>query len=78
MEAIEKLKETIRKEYPRLTPKDTFSFKCHNSLSCYNKCCRDVNIFLSPYDVLRLKNALNCTSGTFLDKYMSHFIKIHE
>jgi len=66
---IQKLKETILKEYPRLGKGDKFRFACHSGVSCFNDCCRDVNIFLTPYDVLRLKNALGITSQDFLDKY---------
>ena len=69
MEAIEKLKETILKEYPKLKKDSTFSFSCHKNVSCFNKCCTDVNIFLTPYDVLRLKNNLGISSQEFLDKY---------
>ena len=66
---INKFKETILKEYPRLSDKDTFEFECHAGLECFNKCCNDVNIFLTPYDILRLKNNLGMTSGEFLEKY---------
>jgi Fe-S-cluster containining protein len=66
---IQKLKETILKEYPRLRKSDKFKFACHSGVSCFNECCGDVNIFLTPYDVLRLKNALGISSQDFLDKY---------
>ncbi|NIS54376.1 MAG: YkgJ family cysteine cluster protein [Phycisphaerae bacterium] len=66
---IQKLKETILKEYPRLKKDDKFKFACHSGVSCFNECCGDVNIFLTPYDVLRLKNALGISSQEFLDKY---------
>jgi Fe-S-cluster containining protein len=66
---IEKLKEAILKEYPRLSLDSEFSFKCHKDVPCFNACCGDVNIFLTPYDVIRLKNHLGITSGEFLSKY---------
>ncbi|MFC1575306.1 YkgJ family cysteine cluster protein [Gemmatimonadota bacterium] len=53
----------------RLGPKDTFKFGCHPGISCFNTCCSDVNIFLSPYDVLRLKNRLGISSTDFLQKH---------
>ena len=65
----EQLQERILTEYPRLGPEDTFRFACHPGVSCFNKCCADVNIFLSPYDVLRMKRRLGMKSGDFLDKY---------
>lgn len=69
MNEIETLKKTILEQYPRLGPEDTFKFGCHPGISCFNSCCSDVNIFLTPYDVLRLKKHLDITSKEFLDKY---------
>ena len=62
-------KETILKEYPRLTPESKFKFNCHKGLSCFTQCCANVNIFLTPYDVLRMRKALNLSSEEFLNKY---------
>ena len=76
MDEIEKLKETILKEYPRLYKKSKFQFNCHKNISCFNKCCSDVNIFLTPYDVIRLKNSLKISSQEFLDRYT--FLPIDE
>lgn len=68
-ELRDRLQEKILADYPRLGPDDEFSFDCHPGISCFNCCCSDVNIFLSPYDVLRLKNRLGISSGDFLDRY---------
>jgi Fe-S-cluster containining protein len=65
----EPLKESILEDHTRLGPKDTFRFGCYPGISCFNTCCSDVNIFLSPYDVLRLKNRLGLSSTEFLEKY---------
>lgn len=48
---------------------DLFTFACSRQVPCFNECCRDLNQFLTPYDILRLKNFLNMTSGDFLEKY---------
>lgn len=69
MSELEELKKTILEQYPRLGAEDTFKFACHPGVSCFNHCCADVNIFLTPYDVLRLKNHLGIASQEFLDKY---------
>jgi len=69
MREIQKFKESILKEYPRLNEKSSFKFRCHPGVSCFNDCCADVNIFLTPYDILRLKNKLGITSQEFIDKY---------
>ncbi len=54
----------------RLAEDSTFSFRCHPGVSCFNQCCRNLNLFLYPYDVLRLKSNLGISSGEFLDKYV--------
>lgn len=71
METIENknIKEQIINDYPRLKAYDKFTFGCHPGVSCFNKCCNDVNIFLTPYDILRLKNRLGISSTEFLEKY---------
>lgn len=66
---VRRLKEAILKDYPRLTPADDFIFACHPGVGCFNACCGDVNIFLTPYDILRLRKALGMTSGEFLSRY---------
>ncbi|MFC1861494.1 YkgJ family cysteine cluster protein [Chloroflexota bacterium] len=63
------LKDILLDDYPRLSLDSKFKFSCHKGLPCFNTCCRDVNIFLTPYDVLRMKNALDISSGEFLGKY---------
>ncbi|MBF0496085.1 MAG: YkgJ family cysteine cluster protein [Deltaproteobacteria bacterium] len=53
----------------RLGPNDTFNFACHKKISCFNSCCRNKHLPLTPYDVMRLKKALNLHSDDFLSKY---------
>ena len=43
-----------------------FSFSCHSGLSCFTTCCKNVDMFLFPYDIIRLKNALGIDSEEFL------------
>jgi Fe-S-cluster containining protein len=52
-----------------LQPEDTFSFSCHAGLSCFTSCCRDVNILLSPYDIIRMKRRLGLSSTEFLARF---------
>ncbi|MFH0730812.1 MAG: YkgJ family cysteine cluster protein [Pseudomonadota bacterium] len=54
----------------RLAPKDTFSFRCHPGIGCFNRCCRNLNLFLYPYDVVRLKNKLGLSSDAFIEQYV--------
>ncbi len=54
----------------KIYPRDKkFKFSCHQGLDCFNNCCRDINIYLTPYDVLRMKNKLGIESGEFLERY---------
>lgn len=57
-----------------LTGESSFQFACHADLPCFTQCCRDVNIYLTPYDVLRLRRALNMGSREFLEKYTHHLL----
>jgi len=69
MNELESFKEKILKDAPRFTEKDKFVFSCHKGLRCFTQCCADVNIFLTPYDVLRMKSRLGVSSGEFLAKH---------
>lgn len=48
---------------------ETFKFSCHERVDCFNRCCGDVNIFLTPYDVLRMRRATGLPSQEFLQRY---------
>jgi len=48
---------------------DGFQFACHPDVACFNQCCRGLKLFLTPYDVLRLKNRLGLSSDEFIDRH---------
>lgn len=52
-----------------LTLDDKFKFSCYPGIECFNKCCADLNLFLTPYDIIRMKNKLGITSTEFLRNY---------
>src|SRR3990172_3894014 len=52
-----------------LRDNDSFSFGCRKELECFNRCCRDINLFLTPYDILRIKRRLKVPSYEFLRTY---------
>jgi len=56
----------------RLELKDKFPFLCHPGLACFNSCCRDKRLYLYPYDLLRLRRALNLTSDQLLEEYVAY------
>ena len=61
--------QAILNDSVRMNLDTRFSFRCGPDRECFNRCCGDVTILLSPYDVIRLKNALNLDSSEFLEKY---------
>ncbi|MCI4626259.1 MAG: YkgJ family cysteine cluster protein [Candidatus Magnetoovum sp. WYHC-5] len=56
-------------ETVQLKRNDTFHFNCHKGVSCFTKCCGDLDIFLTPYDIVRMKNHLGINSSELLLKY---------
>ncbi|UCD78476.1 MAG: YkgJ family cysteine cluster protein [Desulfobacterales bacterium] len=69
-----KARQPNKKGLTVLGPEDDFRFACHHRLECFTRCCRDIAIFLTPYDILRLKNALEISSEKFLRNYTATFI----
>jgi uncharacterized protein len=49
---------------------ETFNFQCHAALACFNRCCRNLNLFLYPYDVLRLSRHLEISTDEFIERYV--------
>ena len=56
-------------EPTQLTLKSKFKFRCHKGIKCFTKCCSNINILLTPYDVVRMKKRLGMSSEEFLEKY---------
>lgn len=61
-------------------------FRCHPKVSCFTACCGNINIVLTPYDILRIRKALNLpadefllrfTTPTYLEKTDMPGVKIH-
>ncbi len=52
---------------------DTIQFNCYQGISCFNACCKQADITLAPYDIIRLKTRLGMTSTEFLKKHTVPF-----
>src|SRR5690606_34472747 len=57
----------------KLTLDSTIRFRCHKDIACFNKCCESIDIMLTPYDVLRLKQRLGLSSHEFLARHTRMF-----
>lgn len=57
-------------EFVPISGTSEFSFACHPGVPCFTECCRQLDLALTPYDVLRLKNRLRMHSDRFLEQYV--------
>jgi len=53
----------------QLADGESFPFTCHPGVPCFNQCCADVNIILTPLDVLELARRTGLHTRVFLDTY---------
>jgi hypothetical protein len=44
-------------------------FRCRKGIACWNACCSNIDIALTPVDIVRLKHRLDLSSSEFLSKY---------
>jgi hypothetical protein len=59
---------------PEVLDGDTrIRFRCHKGISCFNACCKQADVTLAPYDVIRLKRRLGLSSSDFLAQYTVPF-----
>ncbi|MCC6608342.1 MAG: YkgJ family cysteine cluster protein [Burkholderiales bacterium] len=52
----------------QLGPDDSFQFRCRKGIACFNKCCQNIDIMLTPYDVLRLKRRFDLSAREWIDR----------
>jgi len=62
--------ETAQQTITPIEAEQRFSFACHPGVPCFTECCRQLDLALTPYDALRLKNNLGLHSGSFLEQYV--------
>jgi Fe-S-cluster containining protein len=61
--------EAFLDSLPELRPGQTFHFACHPGVPCFNACCSDLNLMLTPYDALRLRRSLRVSATDFLNHF---------
>ncbi|MCP4701103.1 MAG: YkgJ family cysteine cluster protein [Gammaproteobacteria bacterium] len=57
----------------KLSLDDRFQFRCHKDIACFNECCKQIDITLTPYDILRLQKRLEMPSREFLAQHTVPF-----
>ena len=55
----------------------TIKFNCHKGIACFNECCRNIDITLTPYDIVRLKRRLGLTSRELVARHTVPFEMDH-
>ncbi len=61
---------TLPRNVSRIQADESFSFACHPQVDCFTECCRELELALTPYDVLRLKRETGLGSSTFLADFV--------
>lgn len=54
---------------PEIGESEHFQFECGPDSPCYNRCCADVTIPLTPYDLVRISRCLEISSENFLGSF---------
>jgi Fe-S-cluster containining protein len=65
------MNDTRPQDILRPLDEDPFQFDCHKEIACFTKCCAKLRLILTPYDIIRMKHCLGCTSDIFLERYTS-------
>ena len=71
----------IQQQIPHASPIDPVEldlesevqFNCHPGISCFNACCKNIDITLMPYDIMRLKRRQGMTSAQWVARYTVPF-----
>ncbi len=58
--------EDFLNSLPELQEGERFSFVCNEKVPCFNRCCAELTLPLTPYDVLRVCRHLGVESEKFL------------
>ena len=64
------MKEALPDNFRQVEQDQQFCFACHPGVPCFTECCRELDLALTPYDVLRLKKRLQVQSGSLLEQYV--------
>ncbi|CAK8715556.1 MAG: hypothetical protein CDV28_11454 [Candidatus Electronema aureum] len=53
----------------KLSLDSPLQFECHPGVSCFTACCHNIQIVLTPYDIMILRKRLNLSAHDFITQY---------
>lgn len=53
-----------------IAPEEKFKFSCGPDVPCFNRCCSELSLPVTPYDALRLGIALNMSSADMIQGFL--------
>lgn len=62
--------KSLPENFQQISADQKFTFACHPKVSCFTECCRELDLALTPYDILRLKHCLQLSSAQLLEQYV--------
>lgn len=60
----------LSENFQKVSTDQLLTFSCHSEIPCFTECCRELDLALTPYDILRMKRHLNLSSSKFLEQYV--------
>lgn len=74
---FDQIKDSIPYQSPiepvELTLDSEIQFHCHKNIACFNACCKNIDITITPYDIRRLKTRFGLTSSQWVNRYTVPF-----
>ncbi|MBQ7739514.1 MAG: YkgJ family cysteine cluster protein [Desulfovibrionaceae bacterium] len=67
-------KQDFVESLPEIQADEKFCFDCHPQVPCFNQCCAELTLPLTPYDVLRLCRHLDLNATEFINTYADQTI----
>ena len=64
------MSDKLPDNFTRIGREESFRFACHPGIACFTECCRELDLALTPYDVLRLRKRLSMDSAAFMERYV--------
>lgn len=52
---------------------DPFRFRCHTGIACFNRCCENIDILLTPWDITRMARHFGLDTRGVIDRYTVDF-----